>query len=101
LDEELIMPRRKAHRHGGRPCRLNVAVALDLVGHVGRGEPLEDAARLAGIGPTTLGRWRAAGRAGDPRFVALVEAIDSARSGIEGGLRRRRPSARTRAQISG
>jgi hypothetical protein len=77
----LTRPRRQARRRGGRPSRLTVAVALDLVRHVGRGEPLEDAARRAGIGASTLWRWLAAGRAGDSRFSALVEAIDRARRG--------------------
>jgi hypothetical protein len=77
----LAMPRSQARRQGGRPSRLTVAVALALMRHVGQGEPLEDAARRAGIGPSTLWRWLAAGRAGDPRFVALVEALDQTRRG--------------------
>ena len=58
-----------------------VAFTLELVRHVGQGEPLEGAAREDGIGPTTLRRWLATGRAGDPRFSALVEAIDWAQRG--------------------
>lgn len=58
-----------------------VAVALELVRQVGQGESLEGAARKVGIGPTMLRRWLSAGRAGDPRFSALVEAIDRAQRG--------------------
>ena len=65
---------------------MTVDVALDLGRHVARGEPLEEAARMTGIGVTTLWRWRAAGRAGDPRFSARVEAIDRARQ--DSGLAR-------------
>ena len=87
----LIMPRNQARRRGGRPSRLTVAVAFDLVQHVGRGEPLEDAARRAGIGASTLWRWLAAGRAGDPRYSALVEALDQTRRGSR-LARRARPT---------
>jgi hypothetical protein len=74
------MPRRRGSK-GGRSCWLTVA--LDLVHLVSQGEPLEDAARMAGIGTTTLWRWLVAGRAGDPRFTTLVEAINRAGRGSE------------------
>lgn len=91
----LAMSRSQARRQGGRPNRLTVAVALALVRHVGQGEPLEDAARRAGIGPSTLWRWLAAGRAGDPRFVALVRGAQPDTAGQRTGARLARPTRPT------
>ena len=43
------------------------------------GEPLEVAARAAGIGSGTLYRWMALARAGDPRFGPLAALVWQAR----------------------
>lgn len=64
---------------GGRPSRLTLGVALALVDAIRGGLSLEGAARAAGIGPTTLGRWLREGRAGDPRYRPLVEGLRQAR----------------------
>jgi len=69
---------------GGRPVKLSLTAALAIVTALCREERLEDAARAGGIGPSTLYRWLAAGRKGDPRFGPLVEAVDAAsRRGAE------------------
>ena len=75
------MGSRRVRRRGGRPSRWTVAVAPELVWQVERDEPLEEAARRAGLGATTLWRWLAAGRAGDARYAALVAALERARRG--------------------
>jgi transposase len=68
---------RRRRSKGGRPSKLTVTVALALVDAVRGGLSLEGAARVAGIGPTTLGRWLRAGREGDPRYLPLVERLRS------------------------
>jgi DNA-binding phage protein len=50
-----------------------------------RGGSLEEAADAAGIGTTTLYRWLALSRAGDPRFARLAEAVDAVHRGSVNG----------------
>jgi hypothetical protein len=64
--------RHKARNQGGRPSKLTAAVAIELGLAVGRGQRLAAAAQSAGVGISTAYRWLAAGRAGDPRFAAIV-----------------------------
>src|SRR5262245_40092198 len=59
---------------GGRPCKMSTSPALAVVSALCQGQSLDEAARSAGVGPSTLYRWLAAGRRGDPRYSALVEA---------------------------
>jgi hypothetical protein len=95
---------------------LPVAVALDLVRRIGQGEPLEDAARWAGIGSTTLGRWLAAGSVRRSMSRRPVKVLDRARRGggrarpvrlhsapleIASRPGRQRPTARTGPRVSG
>jgi hypothetical protein len=68
----------RAPLKGGRPCRLTIRIALELVKLIRNGNDCDVAARLAGIGTDTFRRWRRAGRAGDPRFVLLVEVLEEA-----------------------
>jgi hypothetical protein len=50
-----------------------------LTGALIAGEPFEAAAKAAGIGQSTLYRWLAKARAGDPRFGPLADVISQAR----------------------
>lgn len=70
------MPRRKSKSKGGRPSRWTPAVAFHLGEAVGRGLPLPAAARRARIGRSTLWRWVAAARAGDPAFAPLLKLVE-------------------------
>jgi hypothetical protein len=68
------MPRRrKPRKPTGRPCKVgDRAVLIALVAALARGWSLDNAARAAGIGHSTLYRWLSLGRAGDARFTALA-----------------------------
>ena len=79
------MPRRKPKNRGGRPCRYTPLVVTTLMVALPRGESLEKAADLAGIGTTTLYRWLALSRAGDARFAKLAEAVDAVYRGSVNG----------------
>ena len=74
------MRRTKPPNRGGRPSKLTTTAALALVAGALRGDSLEDVARAAGIGPSTLYRWLALGRRGAPTFSALADAVREARS---------------------
>ena len=70
------MRRSKLTNRGGRPVRLTVAIAFKLGASLGRGQSVVDSARYAGVSAPTLYRWLALGRAGDPRYLALVNGVE-------------------------
>ena len=72
---------------GGRPSKFTAANALAIVAEVTAGVPRDDAARAAGVGPSTVYRWLAKGRAGDPRFKAFADALRAADSRTALGVR--------------
>ena len=65
-------PRRKKRNRGGRPSRLTIGVAIRLGQALGAGQSLEVAADSAGVGKSSVYRWAARGRGGDPRFATLA-----------------------------
>jgi transposase-like protein len=65
---------------GGRPSKFTTATALAVVAGVARGLSRDEAARAAGVGPSTLYRWMARARSGDSRFAPLLDALAAARS---------------------
>ena len=65
-------PRRKRRNRGGRPSRLTIEIALKLGQALGAGQSLEVAAQSAGVGKSSVYRWAARGRGGDPRFATLA-----------------------------
>jgi hypothetical protein len=65
---------------GGRPCKLTTARALRIVAAVARGRPRDEAARVAGVGVSTLYRWEALGRSGREPFAAFLVALKAAES---------------------
>jgi len=65
---------------GGRPSKFTTPAALAVVTALCQGESLEAAARVAGIGISTLYRWLELGRRGDPRFSPLAAAVPAATS---------------------
>ena len=73
------MARRK--RSGGRPSKFTPATVLAIVADIASGLSRERAAREAGVGASTLYRWLHNGRAGDPRFTPLVDAVRGAEEG--------------------
>jgi hypothetical protein len=68
-------PRRNC---GGRPTKFTLPAALAIVTALCEGGRLEDAARAAGVGPSTLKSWLTLGRRGDDRFALLAQAITAA-----------------------
>lgn len=79
------MPRRRPRRVGGRPSKFTAEAALAIVADVAGGRSRDEAARAAGVGPSTLYRWLQRGRAGDPRFASLARAIWGAENGAKFG----------------
>jgi hypothetical protein len=73
------MPRRKPRNKGGRPCRYTPFVVASITAALTQGKSIEDAAEAAVIGTSTLYRWLALSRAGDPRFLMLADAVSQAR----------------------
>jgi hypothetical protein len=73
------MPRRKPRNKGGRPCRYTPGVFTSIMAALARGGNLCEAA--AAIGKATLYRWIALSRAGNARFVALADAVDTVHRG--------------------
>ena len=63
---------------GGRPSKFTAANALAIVAEVTAGVPRDEAARAAGVGPSTVYRWLAKGRAGDPAYQAFALAFRAA-----------------------
>jgi transposase-like protein len=47
------------------------------------GETFECAARAAGVGPSTLYRWMAEAKAGDPRFGPMNDVVRQAKHAKE------------------
>jgi hypothetical protein len=70
--------RRKPPNRGGRPTRFTTDIAVALAAAFGRGQTPEAAAKSTGVGSSTVFRWLALGRAGDPRFAALAELAGEA-----------------------
>ncbi len=60
---------------GGRPSKFTTPAALALITALCRGGSLEAAAKSAGVGLSTVYRWLALGRRGDPRFSPMVGAV--------------------------
>jgi hypothetical protein len=73
------MPRRKLKSPGGRPCRYSGRTVAVIMATLARGGSLDEAA--AAIGKVTLYRWIALSRAGNARFAALADAVDSLHQG--------------------
>ena len=61
---------------GGRPSKWTPEIALRLGGAFKNAYSVGDAARKAGIGKSTLHRWRRAALAGDARFAALLPLFE-------------------------
>jgi hypothetical protein len=53
---------------------LTIDTAVKLGVALGRGQNVVKASRAAGVGKSSTYRWLVAGKAGDPRYLALVEA---------------------------
>ncbi|MER5623975.1 hypothetical protein ABT061_23355 [Streptosporangium sp. NPDC002544] len=66
----------------GRPSKLTPALQADLVAALEAGHPIATAAALAGIGETTVHRWRQLGEDDDapPRYREFREALTRARA---------------------
>jgi hypothetical protein len=73
------MPRRKPSNRGGRPTKFTTPAVVALASALIEGESFEAAANAAAIGQSTLYRWLAKARAGDPRFGPLEDVISQAR----------------------
>jgi hypothetical protein len=73
------MPRRKPTNRGGRPSKFTTPAVVAITGALIAGESFEAAAHAAGIGQSTLYRWLAKARAGDPRFGPLADVVRQAR----------------------
>jgi hypothetical protein len=67
------MPRRRPKNRGGRPSKWTPEVIIPLALALRDGWPMTAAAKRAGVGKSTVNRWLAASRSGDPRFAALIE----------------------------
>ena len=65
---------------GGRPSKFTTPAALAVVAELCQGKSLEAAAKSAGVRLSTVYRWLALGRRGDPRFSSLAAAVPAATS---------------------
>jgi DNA-binding phage protein len=72
--------RHKPPNRGGRPSKFTIDTAVALAAALGRGQSIEAAAATAGIGISSIYRWVALGRSGDPRFATLA-AVAKKRGG--------------------
>lgn len=63
---------------GGRPSLFTPERLVSLFRRIAEGLPRDRAAEEAGISKRTLQRWIKAGRAGDPRYADLAEAVTTA-----------------------
>jgi hypothetical protein len=63
---------------GGRPSLYTAARLVALFRGIADGLSRDRAAEAAGISKRTLQRWIKAGRAGDPRYAELAEAVATA-----------------------
>jgi len=68
----------RSGNHGGRPSLYTSSRLVALFRGIADGLPRDRAAEAAGISKRTLQRWIKAGRAGDPRYAELAEAIATA-----------------------
>ena len=75
------MSRRQA-KHG-RPSKYEPGVVAALAAALIDGADLEQAARAANIGASTLYRWLHAAKAGDPQSEPLDRLVTSARAAAE------------------
>jgi hypothetical protein len=73
------MSQRKMLNRGGRPSKFTTAAVVLIISELLNGETTESAARAAGVGPSTLYRWMAASKAGDPRFGPINAVFDQAK----------------------
>ena len=71
----------KRRNRGGRPSRLTIETALKLGQALGAGCSVETAAHSAGVGVSSVYRWAARGRSGDPRFATLAAVSKKKGSG--------------------
>ncbi|MFO0957421.1 MAG: helix-turn-helix domain-containing protein [Isosphaeraceae bacterium] len=61
-----------------RPTKINLERVLRLFAALAEGDTIAEAARAAGIGPATAYRWRAKGKAGDPRYEPIARVFGAA-----------------------
>jgi hypothetical protein len=73
------MSRRKTLNRGGRPSKFTTAAVVKIISELLNGERIESATRTAGVGPSTLYRWMAKSKAGDPRFGPINVVFDQAK----------------------
>src|SRR4051812_23132307 len=79
----LLRPRRRRRharpgRPAGRPSRCRTETVLPLVALILDGASWQEAAREVGVGRSSLYRWLAKSRAGDPRYAGLAEVLSVA-----------------------
>lgn len=79
----------------GRPTALTADVALAIVESVSEGCTVEDAARAAGVGVSSVYRWQQQGASEDPEHAtyrefrdALTRARGAARRAVQGAMYR-------------
>ena len=70
----------KMETRSGRHPLLVPFVRKAVLDAVARGAPVALAAQSAGIAPRTLDRAMTLGRAGDPRYAALIDEMATARA---------------------
>lgn len=63
-----------------RPTDLTDALAIEIAGHLIRGNSIADSAAMAGISEQTYHNWIARGEAGEPEFVGFLELTRAARA---------------------
>ena len=64
---------------GGRPTDFDTETALAIIASIRAGQSRDDAARAAGVAPSTLYRWLQLGRKGaDSAFNRFAEAVGQA-----------------------
>jgi hypothetical protein len=85
----MTMQRRKRQlpNRGGRPSKFTPGAVAALLGALYGGQSFEVAAKAAGIGPSTLYRWMAKARRGDPQFGPLAGVVDRGRRVRRGRFR--------------
>lgn len=77
------LPVPRAH---GQPSQLTQDIADILIHEARRGQQREAMARAAGITLHALYLWLRLGRAGDPRYAPMVQAIDKHEVHLEGDM---------------
>jgi hypothetical protein len=76
----------KERNRGGRPSKFTTTTALRLVSAIAQSDTIEQAAESADVGASTVYRWVALGRKGDPRFESLAEAVEEVQSAAWCGI---------------